>query len=250
MKQLFYPYLLADYPSSSRFQELFQLTLRHADLIEVGVPFTDPVADGPIIQKASASVLDRGFQLDSLLKFLQSQKSSVPIALMSYANPILAYGRTNLIKACRNCGVRSLIVPDVPFEESADWKEEAAKEGISWISFLSLQTRPDRLQQIASSAEGFVYLLSLTGITGSTITRPEAVQKKAKEIKKFTQVPVALGFGIKSQHDVLPYLKSIDAFIVGSRIIELITRQGGLKEVETFYREFRNALEIKTGESK
>jgi tryptophan synthase alpha subunit len=248
MKQFFYPYLLADYPSPSRFADLFQMTLHYADSIEVGVPFTDPVADGPIIQKASSTVLDRGFEMDSLLKFLQQQKSSVPVALMSYANPILAYGKTNFIKACRNCGVRSLIVPDVPFEECADWKEEVGKEGISWISFLSLQTRQERLQRIASSAEGFIYLLSLTGITGSTITKPEAVQRKAKEIKKFTQVPVALGFGIKSQHDVLPYLKSIDAFIVGSKILELITRQGGLKEVESFYRDFRNALAIKTGE--
>lgn len=248
MKKLFYPYLLADYPSPTRFADLFRLSLQYADAIELGVPFTDPVADGPVIQKAATSVLDHGFQMENLLKFLQAQKSDLPIAVMSYANPVIAYGRTEFLKACAQCRVRSLIVPDVPFEESSDWKQEANQVGISWISFLSLQTREERLKQISSAAEGFLYLLSLTGITGSTITNPAAVQRKANEIKKFTSIPIALGFGIKSQRDAMPYLKSVDAFIVGSKIIELITRQSGLKEVETFYREFSAVLASKTGE--
>lgn len=248
MKKLFYPYLLAEYPSSSRFADLFQLTLQYADAIELGIPFSDPVADGPVIQKAAYSVLKRGFDIETVFQFLQTQKLSVPIALMSYANPIIAYGRSEFVKACHQCGVRSLIVPDVPYEESSEWKQEANHAGISWIYFLSLQTGKDRLKWIAASAESFLYLLSLTGITGSSITQPETIQKKAIEIKKHTNVPLALGFGIKSQIDVLPYLKSIDAFIVGSKILELITRQGGLKEVETFYRDFRSALMTKAGE--
>jgi tryptophan synthase alpha chain len=248
MRKLFYPYLLADYPSASRFSDLFQLTLRYADAIELGIPFSDPVADGPVIQNAASSVLKQGFDIETLFKFLQSQNSTVPVALMSYANPVIAYGRKEFAKACNQCGVSSLIIPDVPFEESADWKEDANHEGLSWIFFLSLQTGPERLKQIAASAEDFLYLLSLTGITGSSITHPETVQKKALEIKKHCSVPLALGFGIKSQMDVLPYLKSIDAFIVGSKILELITRQNGLKEVESFYRDFRSALATRTGD--
>ncbi len=248
MKKLFYPYLLADYPSPSRFTDLFQLTLQYADAIELGVPFTDAVADGPVIQKAASSVLDRSFRMETLLKFLQLQKPVLPIALKCYANPILAYGRSQLLQACRQCYVRSLIVPDVPFEESVEWKVDANQAGISWVSFVSLQTRAERLRQIVNSAEGFLYLLSLTGITGSTITNSDAVQRKAIEIRQIASIPIALGFGIKSQRDVLPYLKSVDAFIVGSKIVELITRQAGLKEVESFYREFCSVLASKTGE--
>jgi tryptophan synthase alpha chain len=248
MTKLFYPYLLADYPSPSRFPELFQMTLGYASAIELGVPFSDPIADGPIIQKATSTVLARGFQIETLLKFLQSQTLSIPVALMSYANPILAFGRAEFMKACVQCGVRSLIVPDVPFEEAAQWREEANQENLSWISFVSLQTREERLQRIAAAAEGFLYLISVTGITGSRITNPEAVKKKGIEIRKFTTVPIALGFGIQSRNDVLPYLEFVDAFIVGSRIVELITKQNGLREVEAFYKEFCKALTGETGE--
>jgi tryptophan synthase alpha chain len=240
-KKMFFPYLLANYPSTARFLDVLDVTTKYADAIEIGIPFSDPVADGPTIQEAAASVLSRGFQVESIFKTLQRKPNLVPVALMSYANPIVAFGRSEFLKACRQSGVDFLIVPDVPMEESGDWKAEANENGISWISFISLLTRSERLRKIALSAEGFIYLLSVTGITGASIQSIEMIKEKAREIKKHTHIPLALGFGIRSVRDASPFLDFVDAFIVGSKIIELVSTTS-LKGLETFYREFCAAI--------
>lgn len=237
MRKLFFPYLLADFPSASDFSDILDVTAAYADTIEIGIPFSDPVADGPILQQAAAQVLSNGFQIESLFRLLQDKSYDVAIAMMSYANPVLAYGRNEFLKACRQCRVKFLIVPDVPAEEAHEWKEEAKNVGLTWISFISLLTKPDRLQRIASSAEGFVYLLSLTGITGRNIHGIEAIRQKAFAIRQQTPTPIALGFGIKSPEDTLPFFDRIDAFIVGSRIIELI-RADGIPGLQSYYKEF------------
>jgi tryptophan synthase alpha chain len=235
----FFPYLLADYPDGSRFAEILDLTTAYADTIEIGIPFTDPVADGPVIATAASKVLAKGFSIDSLFKLLQRKQTSVPLALMSYANPILAYGRADFVQACAECRVKHLIVPDVPFEESEEWRAITKENGLSWISFVSLVTREDRLKQIAQSAEGFLYLLSLKGITGASIHSPEEIKQKALQIKKHTAVPVALGFGIKKVEDIQIYGDTIDAFIVGSRIVEII-HSNEVEDLRKFYKSFRS----------
>ncbi|PWT92792.1 MAG: tryptophan synthase subunit alpha [Acidobacteria bacterium] len=240
MKKQFYPYLLANYPSISQFETVLHLTAEYADAIEIGIPFSDPVADGPVIREAAEKVLKSGFELESVFRILQNAKLRIPVALMTYANPVLAYGRDRAFKACAECGVKFLIVPDVPHEESEPWRRQVNSANLKWIQFVSLVTRAERLRHIARSAEGFIYLVSLTGITGAKIRGPEAVSNKAREIKQVTDVPVALGFGIKTPQDVLPYRNDIDAFIVGSRIVELSTDINKLKD---FYIEFRHALE-------
>ncbi len=232
----FFPYLMAHYPTPQHFAEVLDLTAQYADTIEIGIPFSDPVADGPVIQRAAAEVLARGFRIESVFRALQG-RARVPVAIMTYANPVLAYGRGEFLRACRECEVKFLIVPDVPMEESAGWRDEARQAGVSWISFVSLLTRADRLKRIASTAEGFIYLLSLTGITGASIHGVEAIRQKAMEIRQHTNVPIALGFGIKSAKDAEPFLDGIDAVIVGSKIIELLGA-GDLKALENFYKEF------------
>ncbi|MCI0413381.1 tryptophan synthase subunit alpha [bacterium] len=236
----FFPYLLADYPDRLRFAEILDLTVQYADTIEIGIPFTDPVADGPVIATASSKVLATGFSLDSLFQLLHDEKSSVPLALMSYANPILAYGRADFLQACTDCGAKYLIVPDVPFEESEEWRGVTKEHGLAWISFVSLLTGEERLRRITQTAEGFLYLLSLKGITGASIHSPEQVRDKALKIRKQTNVPVALGFGIKNVKDIDPYREAIDAVIVGSKIIELID-SNDVEELRQFYESFRSA---------
>jgi tryptophan synthase alpha chain len=236
----FFPYLLADYPDRSGFAEILDLTIPYADTIEIGIPFTDPVADGPLIATAASKVLANGFSLDSLFHLLQNKKSNVPLALMSYANPILAYGRAEFLQAGAECGAKYLIVPDVPFEESEEWVGITKEHGLSWISFVSLVTSEERLKRIAQAAEGFVYLLSLKGITGASIHSPEQIQDKALQIRRHTNVPVALGFGIKNVKDTHPYLEVLDAFIVGSKIVELID-SNDLVELRTFYESWRTS---------
>jgi tryptophan synthase alpha chain len=236
----FFPYLLADYPDRPGFAEILDMTIPYADTIEIGIPFTDPVADGPVIATAASKVLAAGFSLDSLFHLLQSKKSSVPLALMSYANPILAYGRSEFLQASAQCGAKYLIVPDVPFEESEEWRGITKEHGLSWISFVSLVTSEERLKRIAQAAEGFLYLLSLKGITGASIHSPEQIQDKALQIRRHTNVPVALGFGIKSVKDTYPYLEVMDAFIVGSKIVELID-SNDLEELRAFYESWRTS---------
>jgi tryptophan synthase alpha chain len=241
-KKLFLPYLLAQYPSPQGFDELFDLTTQYADGIEIGIPFSDPVADGPVIQEATSRVLAQGFRVESLFRMLQRKRLEIPIALMTYANPILAYGRDAFFTACKDSGVTNLIVPDVPFEESGDWKTAAHESGLVWISFISLVTREPRLQQIASSAEGFIYLLSLTGITGADIRSTEQIRKTAAAIRSHTNVPIALGFGIKSPEDVIRFRETVDAFIVGSRIIQQLSENPRIDSLQGLLREFRSVI--------
>jgi tryptophan synthase alpha chain len=234
---LFFPYLLANYPGPAQFSEILDITLQYADTVEIGIPFTDPVADGPVIAKAASEVLASGFAMDSVFKRLQQNRKEIPIAIMSYANPILGYGKKDFLAACVQSGVKHLIVPDVPFEESMEWRGIVKEYGLSWISFVSLSTSEPRLKAIAQAAEGFLYLLSLKGITGSTIHHPEQIREKAHQIKNYTDVPIALGFGLKSVQDTVPYQDVVNAFIVGSRILELI-HSNGLMELENFYKTF------------
>jgi tryptophan synthase alpha chain len=238
MRGLFYPYLLANFPDPSRFSEIFEITSQYADTIEIGIPFSDPVADGPIIATAASEILAKQFSMDALFKILNQQKRRVPLAMMSYANPILAYGLNDFVQASAACGAKYLIVPDVPFEEAERWRCLANEHDLSWISFVSLLTGEERLKRIAATAQGFLYLLSLKGITGSTIYDPEVIRAKAMQIKKETSIPIALGFGIKSAEDTMIYRDVIDAFIVGSRLIEII-RSNQMQELEAFYQSFR-----------
>jgi tryptophan synthase alpha chain len=238
VRKLFFPYLLAGYPDSSHFSDIFDLTVQYADTIEIGIPFSDPVADGPVIAGAASEILAKGFSIDALFRILQKKNHGTPLAMMSYANPILAYGPSDFMRASVACGARYLIVPDVPLEESAEWRGIANENGLSWISFVSLLTKAERLKRITASAQGFIYLLSLKGITGARMNDPETIRIKAMEIKKQTKVPIALGFGIKSAEDTKIYSDVMDAFIVGSRIVEII-RSESMEELTSFYESFR-----------
>lgn len=237
-KPLFFPYLLFGYPSREYFLDLLELAQEYSDCIEVGIPFSDPVADGPVIANAAQQVLQQPFDLDQVFSAIQKRKRKVPISLMSYANPIWNYGLENFCKACQQLEVKALIVPDVPFEESDQWRDETSSCDISWISFVSLFTKADRLQKISKSAQGFIYLVSVAGVTGSKISGPDLIRSKAIEIRQYTDTPIALGFGIRSAQDTVPYQDVIDGFIVGTRIIELMNEPNSMQMLEQLFRGF------------
>lgn len=237
-KLLFFPYLLFGYPSREYFLDLLELAQEYSDCIEVGIPFSDPVADGPVIANAAQQVLQQPFDLDNVFSALQKRKRKVPIALMSYANPIWNYGLENFCKACQQLEVQALIVPDVPFEEAEPWRTEASSHELSWISFVSLFTKADRLRQISEASQGFIYLVSVAGVTGSKISGPDLIRTKALEIRQNTQTPIALGFGIRSVQDTLPYQDVIDGFIIGTRIIELMNEPDSIQRIEELFKQF------------
>ena len=234
----FFPYLMLDFPARELFLDLLELAQEHSDFIEIGIPFSDPLADGPIIQSAAHDVLQNGFDPQQIFNVLQKRKKKVPIALMTYANLIWNHGVEDFCKASAQAEIQALIVPDVPHEESAQWGEIASASNLSWISFVSLFTKQKRLQEICKTAQGFIYLVSVAGVTGTKISEVENVRSKAKQIKTFTDVPVALGFGIRSIQDTEPYGNEIDAFIVGTQIINVIRETNSLKEVEKLFRDF------------
>jgi tryptophan synthase alpha chain len=235
---LFFPYLLFGYPSREYFLDLLELAQEYSDCIEVGIPFSDPVADGPVIANAAQQVLQQPFDLDNVFSALQKRKRKVPIALMSYANPIWNYGLENFCKACQQLEVQALIVPDVPFEEAKQWRDAASSHNLSWISFVSLFTKPDRLRKISEASQGFIYLVSVAGVTGSKISSQDLIMAKALEIRQHTQTPIALGFGIRSVQDTVPYQDVIDGFIVGTRIIELMNEEDSMKKIENLFKQF------------
>ena len=237
-KLLFFPYLLFGYPSREYFVDLLDVAQEYSDCIEVGIPFSDPVADGPVIATAAEQVLQQPFDLDNVFSALQKRRRKVPIALMSYANPIWNYGLENFCKACQQLEVQALIVPDIPFEEAEPWRQAASSHKLSWISFVSLFTKAERLQKISETSQGFIYLVSVAGVTGTKISGPDLIRAKAEEIRQHTQTPIALGFGIRSVQDTVPYQDVIDGFIVGTRIIELINEPDSMKKIENLFKEF------------
>jgi tryptophan synthase alpha chain len=244
MTAKFFPYLMIDFPSRDFFLDLLELAQHHADFIEIGIPFSDPLADGPIIQSAAHDVLQNGFDTEQIFSVLQKRRKKVPIALMTYANLVWNYRLEEFCKAAAQTNVQALIVPDVPHEESAQWREIASSSGLSWISFVSLFTKQNRLKEICRMAEDFIYLVSVAGVTGTKISEIENVKSKANQIKSFTDTPVALGFGIRSVQDTKPYGNEIDAFIVGTQIIKVIRETNSIKEVEELFFSFSQRRQV------
>jgi len=217
------PYLTAGFPSERVFlEDLRRVADSGADLIEIGVPFSDPIADGPTIQFASHRALQAGFRLEDLFDVLRDVELRPPLVFMSYLNPLIAFGRERLLAAMRQSRVAGLIVPDLPAEEADDWLAAARAHGIV-LAFLAAPTSGEaRLQQIAARTDGFVYAVSLTGTTGMRATLADGLPEFLGRIRRHTQRPVVVGFGISQPQHVRALRGLADGAVVGSRIIEAI----------------------------
>ena len=224
------PFLPAGYPSKERFfKELAALDATGADVIEIGVPFSDPVADGPVVEAASLECLEAGVtrawilsELKALAKAGKSPKA--PLVLMGYANPFLQYGLAQLAKDAAEAGVSGMIIPDLPYEEYGPFLETLTPAGVDLIPLIGLNTSPERMQLYAKAARGFVYLVSVMGVTGERDALPEPVKNQLNAARALFSVPVALGFGI-SRPEQLKDLPA-DAAIFGSALIRHINGGG------------------------
>ncbi len=195
-----------------------------ADLIEVGVPFSDPVADGPTIQAASQTALAGGCRLPRILDALGQIRVEAPLILMSYLNPLLAYGRERLLADMARARVVGLIVPDLPLEESAGWADATRAAGISLVLLVAPTTTEDRIRRIAERSDGFVYYVSVTGTTGSRRELPRDLFRSLDAVRAVTDMPVAVGFGISTADQVRRLRGRADGVVVGSRLVEAIRR--------------------------
>jgi len=201
-----------------------------ASVIELGVPFSDPLADGPVIQRASERSLKHGTTLEQVLKLaaqIRVESQSVGLVIFSYLNPIVRMGMEKFCKVARHAGVDGVLLTDLPAEEAGDYLREARKHDLATI-FLAAPTSPDaRLKRIAEVSTGFVYAVSRTGVTGARKQLPEDAQGLVKRLRKFTRLPIAVGFGISNAEQFAAVGRYADAGVVGSAIVETIEKNVG-----------------------
>ena len=220
-----------------------------ADIIELGVPFSDPMADGPVIQRASERALANGVGLRHVLQFVREFRSTnqaTPIVLMGYANPIEHMGAAAFIDAAKQAGVDGVLVVDYPPEECEEFAARMKENGLDPIFLLAPTSTDERIEQVGKIASGYVYYVSLKGVTGSGHLDLDAVAKKIPAIKKHVQVPVGVGFGIRDAATAKAIGSVSDAVVIGSRIIQELEntpREGAVEAVQTFISGIRKALD-------
>ena len=201
-----------------------------ADVIELGVPFSDPVADGPVIQRASERALRNGVCLAQVLKLsaeIRQQSQSAGLIVFSYLNPIVRMGVNKFCKVARAAGLDGALITDLPVEEAGEYLREMRKNDLAAV-FLAAPTSPDaRLKQIAAASSGFVYAVSRTGVTGARQQMSQDAQQLVKRLRKFSKLPVAVGFGISTQEQFQAVGEFADACVIGSAIVEIIERNHG-----------------------
>ena len=198
-----------------------------ADLIELGIPFSDPTAEGPVIQEANLRALSAGFTTDTIFSFVRELKKdvSVPLVFMTYANVVFAYGAEAFMDNCKEAGIDGLILPDLPFEEKEEFLPACRKAGVDLISMIA-PTSENRIAMIAREAEGFLYIVSSLGVTGTRSEITTDLAAITALVRENTQIPCAVGFGISVPEQARKMAEISDGAIVGSAIVKLIAKYG------------------------
>jgi len=205
-----------------------------AAVIELGVPFSDPLADGPVIQRASQRALIHGTTLDQVVKLAKDvrQRSQAGLIIFSYLNPILRMGLAKLGAAAQEAGIDGVLITDLPVEEAAEYVSEMQKRSLATVFLAAPTSTNDRLKRIAQASSGFVYVVSRTGVTGARKQLPEDARNVVQRLRKYTKLPVAVGFGISTAEQFAAVGEYADAAVVGSAIVETIERNPG-REAES-----------------
>jgi tryptophan synthase alpha chain len=231
-------YITAGFPKRETFLQQLASVAEAADVVEVGVPFSDPMADGTTIQRSSRVALEQGVSLKWILSELTraTPRPRAPLLLMSYLNPLLAFGLDKLPKAAAEAGVSGFIVPDLPYEECADMRSALEAQGLALVQFVTPVTPQQRMKMLCDGSAGFVYAVTMTGTTGKNVAVPQDVLDYFARVKAVSPVPVCAGFGIRSRDQVERMTPYVDGVIVGSALVEVIERGG---DVATFMKELR-----------
>lgn len=226
-------YIAAGDPDLGTTRELvLAMAASGADLIELGIPYSDPVADGPVIQQASLRALQGGITIQAILDLAASlrRETEIPLILMAYYNSLLQYGIERFAGAAAAAGIDGLIVPDLPLEESDELREQADQNGVDLIMLVAPTTPPQRIARIGAASRGFLYCVSVTGVTG---TRPTAgeLQPFLAAVRRRTSLPIAVGFGIATPSQAAAAAAAADGVIVGSAVIGVIERCLGTNQL-------------------
>jgi tryptophan synthase alpha chain len=220
-------FLTAGYPKRELFREHLGAVCGGADVVEIGVPFTDPMADGMTIQRSSREALAQGVTLQWILDELAAmERPATPLLLMSYLNPLLAYGYERLAAACAGAGVCGFIIPDLPLEESTGLRAALEPHGLALVQMVTPVTPPARLERLCAVSEGFVYAVTMTGVTGKSAAVPADIHDYLARVRAAAKVPVCAGFGIRTRAQVEALRGQVEGAIVGSALVEVL-EQGG-----------------------
>jgi tryptophan synthase alpha chain len=229
-------FLTAGFPSRERFAADLAALASEADVVEIGVPFTDPMADGVTIQRSSLAALAQGVSLSWIIETLQSlPKLKAQLVFMGYMNPMLAYGLDRLAADAAAAGIAGFIVPDLPVEESAAFERALAPHGLALIRMVTPVTPQERLERLARDAQGFIYAVSMTGTTGRSVGADGAVPRETLDyldrVRKLSPVPVCAGFGIRERAQVAALAPHVDGVVVGSAVIEAMEKGASTAEL-------------------
>ena len=245
-KPIFMPYFPLGYPGLETSMDVIEALAKNgADLIEVGLSFSDPLADGPVIQQATQIALENGITVKKSLqavKELRRRGVDIPLILMGYYNPMLAYGLEKFVHDALDAGADGFIIPDLPLEESKEFEDVAG--GLPLIRMLAPTSSPERMEMIASTARGFIYLVSVTGVTGERKSISEGLGDLIGRVREYTSIPVCVGFGISTPQQAKEVGRMADGVIVGTACVRAIG--GSETPVETakeFAEKFSMALQ-------
>ena len=224
------PFMTAGYPKPGEFINTLQAVAELGDVVELGIPFSDPMADGMTIQRSSFVALQNGVSLRWIFDELETAGDiDTPLVMMSYLNPLLAFGYGELAKRARATGVCAFIVPDLPFEECEDLKAALENQGLGLIQLVTPATPDERLKKLCEASRGFVYAVTITGITGGDAGLPDGLADYLDKVTSLSELPVCAGFGIRDATDVENVGVHASGAIVGSALVEVLEKGGDPK---------------------
>lgn len=243
----FVAFLTAGDPSLQATEEyILEMEKAGADLIEIGIPFSDPIAEGPVIQEADLRALSGGVTTDAIFEMVQNVRKKTDLALvfMTYLNPVFHYGYERFFSRCQEVGIDGIIIPDLPFEEKKEVDEVSARFGVTLISMIA-PTSQERIAQIAGEAKGFLYVVSSMGVTGMRNEIKTDLDGILGQIRRVTNVPAAVGFGIHTPEQAKQIASKADGVIVGSALVKLIAqyRDQAHEPIRSYVRSMKEAVE-------
>jgi tryptophan synthase alpha chain len=240
-------YITVGYPSIEDTLKMVPiLASSGCDIVELGIPFSDPIADGVTIQRASFHALQNGVTPKVCLEVAKelSQKTEIPLVFMTYFNPVFSYGLEKFCSACASSGVSGLIIPDLPLEEGSELETITQRQGLDLIYLLAPTSTKERIELVAQKSRGFIYLISVTGVTGARDSLPTDLEVFVARVKQIAKQPLCVGFGISTPEQAKRVAGIADGVIVGSRIIQLIeTGDNFMSTIGNFIKELRQALD-------
>jgi tryptophan synthase alpha chain len=240
------PYLTAGYPTADASTAALRSAAEVADIIEVGVPFSDPLADGPTIQRSTFEALRQGMTLTGTLELIARAELSRPVVVFSYLNPILHYGVQRFLAAAEGLGIAGLILTDLPAGSDPSVESAVQSSGLDLIRLIAPTTRPERLAAAVAGAQGFVYLVARLGVTGATASLSTGLVDSIAAVRRATPLPVAVGFGISTPEQARTVGDMADGVVVGSALVEILGRDG-VRAAKLFLSSLRQALDESEG---